>query len=255
MSNCSLRLLLTLLFLLVVAQRSSAEDELADDSSPRLVFERVGYSVDHRVGSPPASHFGLLVRNGGGGELQVAFFVKSNQARFYILPRQPFVLQAGLERVVDIRCPLYLRACATARAHPAPHPALSGNLIHVPRQRHSDAPDQRRQRQPAPCSGAVPRAAARPARYVDVSVLYLGADAAGSAPARQRRAQLEQGARVCGSSLPRCYIYCVWAAHVALGAGKGSEIACAPKSSRCGGCGLGQAEEAASVHAVFGIRG
>ena len=82
---------------------------LAQEASPPLLaYERVGYSVDHRVGSPPASHFGLLLRNDGGGELQIALFVSSSMARFYLPRPASLRLRASEAHIVDIRCPLYL---------------------------------------------------------------------------------------------------------------------------------------------------
>jgi hypothetical protein len=48
------------------------------------------------------------VRNAGGGELQASFFVTSPSARFFVARPRDLVLQAGQERIVDIRAPLYL---------------------------------------------------------------------------------------------------------------------------------------------------
>ena len=75
---------------------------------PLLDWEPAAYSVEHRVGSPPASHFAIRVRNAGSGELQVAFFVSSSMSRFYLVRPRELTLAAGKERFVDIKAPLYL---------------------------------------------------------------------------------------------------------------------------------------------------
>jgi len=60
------------------------------------------------VGSAPTAHFGVRVRNAGGGELQLSFFVSSPSSRFFVVRPRDLVLQPGASRIVDIRAPLYL---------------------------------------------------------------------------------------------------------------------------------------------------
>jgi len=86
----------------------AVQSNATTEAPPLLAWERVGYSVDHRVGSPPASHFGLLVRNAGGGELQAALFVSSSQARFYLARPRDLVLRGGQE----VRCSTLAGECA-----------------------------------------------------------------------------------------------------------------------------------------------
>ena len=75
---------------------------------PKLEWEGLGFLSDHHVGSAPTAHFGIRIRNAGGGELQASFFVTSPSARFFVPRPRDLVLQPGQERIVDIRAPLYL---------------------------------------------------------------------------------------------------------------------------------------------------
>ena len=75
---------------------------------PVLEWEGLGFLSDHHVGSAPTAHFGIRVKNAGGGELQASFFVTSPSARFFVPRPRDLVLQPGQERIVDIRAPLYL---------------------------------------------------------------------------------------------------------------------------------------------------
>ena len=75
---------------------------------PVLQWSGLGFLSDHHVGSAPTAHFGVRVRNAGGGELQASFFVTSPSARFFVPRPRDLVLQPGQERIVDIRAPLYL---------------------------------------------------------------------------------------------------------------------------------------------------
>ncbi len=77
-------------------------------AAPLLQWAPLGYSQDHHVGSTPNAHFGVRVRNAGGGELQLSFFITSKSARFYVPRPRDLTLTAGVERMVDIRAPLYL---------------------------------------------------------------------------------------------------------------------------------------------------
>ena len=75
---------------------------------PVLEWTGLGFLSDHHVGSAPTAHFGVRVRNAGGGELQASFFITSPSARFFVPRPRDLVLLPGQERIVDIRAPLYL---------------------------------------------------------------------------------------------------------------------------------------------------
>jgi hypothetical protein len=104
------------------------------DGPPVLEWTQLGFASDHHVGSAPSAHFGLRVRNAGGGTLQASLFITSASARFYVPRPRDLALTAGAqqpcltipcrchaaaltharraaagqERMVDIRAPLYL---------------------------------------------------------------------------------------------------------------------------------------------------
>lgn len=112
--------LLVVLLLQAAVPRTASEDVPAHAFSaaplpapdpgaePLLQWAPLAFSEDHHVGSTPNAHFGVRVRNAGGGELQLSFFVTSKSARFYIARPRDLTLTAGVERLVDIRAPLYL---------------------------------------------------------------------------------------------------------------------------------------------------
>ena len=75
---------------------------------PRLLIRRVGISYDRHVGSTPAVHFGVLVRNDGGGTLQAAFFPVAESNRFVSVRPRDVQLRSGASVIVDVKAPQHI---------------------------------------------------------------------------------------------------------------------------------------------------
>ena len=112
-SRRAMRALRVFVLLALLAPCACGKGEAVSASAPptgppSLEWEGLGFLSDHHVGSAPTAHFGVRIKNAGGGELQASFFVTSPSARFFVPRPRDLVLQPGQERIVDIRAPLYL---------------------------------------------------------------------------------------------------------------------------------------------------
>ncbi len=88
------------------------------EGPPKLEWSQLGFTSDHHVGSAPAAHFGLRVRNKGGGELQLSIFINAASARFYVPRPRDLTLLAGAPRA-PTRARNLPATCGTVPPQPA----------------------------------------------------------------------------------------------------------------------------------------